>query len=254
MRLEHALDPGRADPTLEALDDALALHEGKGRHGLYAEVFRQLGLFVDVDLPHLKALALRARDVRDEALHSPRGAGVGGAEEDEQRQGVTVHDRCLSPAKRLLNREPRDGVYTPDAMWEWYRIGLSLGLGIGIGGLCSALAAPRRTLVALVAVVAAAIGAAIGYAIGGWHEAVAGGIGGALGAAAVAPLVVGALRRGGTRGGTAVLVGLASLLLAALALIPVVGFLEAVGLPAFGARARRREGERYAGLRSLARD
>jgi hypothetical protein len=49
-------------------------------------------------------------------------------------------------------------------------------------------------------------------------------------------------------------VGLASLLLAALALIPVVGFLEAVGLPAFGARARRREGERYAGLRSLARD
>jgi hypothetical protein len=139
-------------------------------------------------------------------------------------------------------------------MWEWYRIGLSLGLGIGIGGLCSAVAAPRRALVAVVAVIAAVGGAAVGYAIGGWHEAVAGGIGGALGAAVVAPFVAGALKRGGTRGGTTVLVGLASLLLAALALIPVVGFLEAVGLPVLGVRARRREGERYAGLRSLARD
>jgi hypothetical protein len=139
-------------------------------------------------------------------------------------------------------------------MWEWYRIGLSLGLGIGIGGLLAALAAPRRALVVVVAALAAAAGAGAGYAIGGWHEAVAGGIGGALGAVVIATFVAGALRRGGTRGGTAVLVGLASLVLAALALIPVVGFLEAIGLPALGARARRHEGERYAGLRSLARD
>jgi hypothetical protein len=139
-------------------------------------------------------------------------------------------------------------------MWEWYRIGLSLGLGIGIGGLLSALAAPRRGLIVLVAALAAAAGAGAGYAIGGWHEAVAGGAGGALGAVVVAAFVAGALRRGGTRGGTAVLVGLASLVLGALALIPVVGFLEAVVLPALGARARRHEGDRYAGLRSLARD
>jgi len=37
-------------------------------------------------------------------------------------------------------------------------------------------------------------------------------------------------------------------------LIPFVGFLEAVALPALAGRARRRQPERYAGLRSLARD
>ena len=41
---------------------------------------------------------------------------------------------------------------------------------------------------------------------------------------------------------------------AALGLIPGVGYLEALALPALGARIRRRGGERYAGLRILARD
>src|SRR6476660_5560961 len=94
--------------------------------------------------------------------------------------GFIVTD--LSPANRTLNRVPGGGVYTLREMWEWYRIGLSLGLGIGLGGLLSAVAAPRRGLVFVVAAVAAAGGAGGGYAIGGWHEAVAGGVGGALGA------------------------------------------------------------------------
>jgi len=139
-------------------------------------------------------------------------------------------------------------------MWEAYRIGLSLGLGIGIGGLLSALTAPRRWAAVAVVLLAAALGAAVGYAIGGWHESLAGAIGGALGAGVVATLVAGTLSRGGTRAGTAAMVGLASLVLAALALIPIVGYLEAVALPAVAARARRRRPERYAGLRSLARD
>jgi hypothetical protein len=42
--------------------------------------------------------------------------------------------------------------------------------------------------------------------------------------------------------------------LALLAFIPLVGYLEAVALPVLGARLRRREPARYAGLRSLARD
>jgi hypothetical protein len=67
-------------------------------------------------------------------------------------------------------------------------------------------------------------------------------------------VVRGALRRGGTTGGTGILVGLAGVGLAALALVPVVGYLEAIGIPAFAARLRRRQPERYAGLRSLARD
>ena len=46
----------------------------------------------------------------------------------------------------------------------------------------------------------------------------------------------------------------AAIVVAALALIPGVGYLEALALPALGARLRRRGGERYAGLRILARD
>jgi hypothetical protein len=41
---------------------------------------------------------------------------------------------------------------------------------------------------------------------------------------------------------------------AALALIPVVGYLEGALLPLLGARLRRRAGSTYAGLRILARD
>ena len=42
--------------------------------------------------------------------------------------------------------------------------------------------------------------------------------------------------------------------LAAVAWIPVVGYLEATLLPALAARLRGRADERYAGLRSLAKD
>ncbi|HVS84053.1 MAG TPA: hypothetical protein VHD91_00310, partial [Gaiellaceae bacterium] len=63
-----------------------------------------------------------------------------------------------------------------------------------------------------------------------------------------------ALRRGGTRGGTAALVGVAGILVAALGLVPVLGYLEALALPAVAARLRRTQPERYAGLRTLAKD
>jgi hypothetical protein len=140
-------------------------------------------------------------------------------------------------------------------MWEWYRIGLSLGLGLGLGALLAGLLAARRIeLIAVLSAAAVAAGAAVGYALGGWQEAIAGGAGGALGALVAARLVRGTLERGGTRGGTATLVGLGGLILAALALVPAVGYLEALALPALAARARGRRVERVAGLRSLARD
>jgi hypothetical protein len=47
---------------------------------------------------------------------------------------------------------------------------------------------------------------------------------------------------------------IAALVLAILAWIPVFGYIEAVLVPALAARLRRRAPERYAGLRSLARD
>jgi hypothetical protein len=140
-------------------------------------------------------------------------------------------------------------------MWELYRNGLSLGLGIAIGGGLSALLAPRRALLGVVATVAAAAAASLGYfVIDDWSEAVAGAAGAVLGTLAAATIVGGALTRGGTRGGTAVLILVAALGLAALAFIPFVGFLEAVVLVFLIVRARRRRPGRYAGLRSLARD
>jgi hypothetical protein len=90
--------------------------------------------------------------------------------------------------------------------------------------------------------------------LAGWPEAVGGAVGGFLGGGAAGPVVAGTLRRGGTRGGTAALVTVAALVGAALALIPLVGYLEAVAVPALAARLRRRAGGRYAGLRILARD
>ncbi len=78
-----------------------------------------------------------------------------------------------------------------------------------------------------------------------------GAVAGAFGTAIVA---TGALRRGGTRGGVAVLVGVVSIAGAAIAFIPVAGVLEAVAMPLLALRLRRKTPERYAGLRTLARD
>ena len=137
-------------------------------------------------------------------------------------------------------------------MGDWYAIGLCAGIGVAAGVLASGvLAGPRRALPAILALGVAA-GIVTGSLVDNWDEAVAGAVGGLAGAAC-APVVSGALRRGGTRLGTALLVGLGALALAALALVPVVGYLEVVALPALALRMRGRAGERYAGLRSLAK-
>ena len=47
--------------------------------------------------------------------------------------------------------------------------------------------------------------------------------------------------------------GSPALVLAALALVPVVGYVEGVVVPLLGLRIRRRAAERYAGLRTLAK-
>jgi hypothetical protein len=135
-------------------------------------------------------------------------------------------------------------------MGDWYSIGILVGLGAAIG--LATTGAVRRVLPALVVAVAISVG--IGFAFGQWDEAVGGFAGAACGALGSAPLVAGALRRGGTRGGTAALLALVSLIGAALAFVPVVGYLEALAVPLLGARLRRHSPDRHAGLRSLARD
>jgi uncharacterized membrane protein len=137
-----------------------------------------------------------------------------------------------------------------DGVGDWYTIGILVGLGAAIGVAATGIL--RRALVG--AVVAIAVAVAIGFAFGQWDEAVGGLAGAACGALGSAPIIGGALRRGGTRGGTAILLALVSLVGAALAFVPVVGYLEAVAVPLLGARLRRRSPDRHAGLRTLARD
>jgi hypothetical protein len=132
----------------------------------------------------------------------------------------------------------------------WYWIGTSAGLGAALGVL--AVGVLRDLRVAFpVALVAAA---AVGWLLAELAGAVAGGIGGVLGTVGAAPTVHGALARGGTRSGTALLVAVGALVLAALSFVPVLGYLVALAVPVLGLRARRRAGERHAGLRILARD
>jgi len=135
-------------------------------------------------------------------------------------------------------------------MGAWYTIGIVVGLGAACGILAAALV-PRIAVAAFVAVVA---GVLIGFLAFDWDEGIGGAVGGLLGGVGATPVVAGALRRGGTRGGTAALVGVGALVAAGLAFVPVLGYLEAAALPALGLRLRRREPERHAGLRTLARD
>ena len=94
----------------------------------------------------------------------------------------------------------------------------------------------------------------MGTFIDDWTELVAGAAGGVVGAAGVAIIVAGALRRGGTRAGLALIVAAVAVGLAVLAFVPIVGYLEAVALPVLAVRLRRTQAERYAGLRTLAKD
>jgi len=138
-------------------------------------------------------------------------------------------------------------------MTDWYTVGLFAGLGVAVGIAVVGVLGGRR-FAWLAPLIAAILGAALGLALADVEEAVAGGIGGVLGAFGAAELVRGALSRGGTRLATGFFVVLGALLVALLAFVPVLGYVEAVAVPALGVRMRRRAGKRYAGLRMLARD
>jgi hypothetical protein len=141
-------------------------------------------------------------------------------------------------------------------MGAWYWIGVAAGLGAAAGVL---LAGMLRIALIAVAVIAAAVGAGIGFAVdawqpGSWGDVAAGAAGAFAAAFGAAQIVRGALRRGGTATGTALIVAGAAALVAVLAWVPALGYVEAVALPALAARLRKRQPERYAGLRTLARD
>ena len=139
-------------------------------------------------------------------------------------------------------------------MGDWYTIGLALGIGTALGTLFAGLLSSTPLGRAAAIVLAGAAGAVVGFLIDDWTELLAGAIGGVVGAAAAVVIVSGAFRRGGTRTGLALIVAALAAGLAGLALIPGAGYLEAVALPLLAVRLRRSQADRYAGLRSLARD
>jgi hypothetical protein len=141
-------------------------------------------------------------------------------------------------------------------MGSWYWIGVAAGVGTGVGIAIGALIPEGRpgVGVSVAAVLAVAAGIGVGLLVGDWAEAAAGGIGGLLGALASVPVVAGALRRGGTRLGLAVLVALGGVIVAGVAFIPVLGYAEAVAIPLFAHWVSRRPPDRHAGLRILAKD
>jgi hypothetical protein len=135
-----------------------------------------------------------------------------------------------------------------------YWIGVFLGLGLAIGVLLAGLLGASRAGFLAAIAVAAVAGFLLGIWLGDEPEAASGAIGGIFGAASAGEVVRGALRRGGARLGTALLVAAAAAAVALLALVPLVGYVETLALPLLAARMRRRQPERYAGLRTLARD
>jgi hypothetical protein len=138
-------------------------------------------------------------------------------------------------------------------MGGWYWIGVAAGLGAGVGIALAALV-PEGIYAGLAVLLGIAAGIGIGLLVGDWAEAAGGGTGGLLGAVASTPVVIGALRAGGTRLGVAALVALAGLVVAALAFVPALGYAEAALAPLAALRLRGRAGRRYAGLRILAKD
>jgi hypothetical protein len=136
---------------------------------------------------------------------------------------------------------------------DWYWWGLAAGLGVGIGLVLAGVLAWSKAAVAATIVLAAGAGLGIGLALGEWDEAVACAVGGALGALGGAPFLRRSVKAGGTRAGTAFLLCAAGLAAGGLALVPGLGYVEAIVLPVLGLRLSTRGPKRYAGLRTLAR-
>jgi hypothetical protein len=126
-------------------------------------------------------------------------------------------------------------------LFDWYWLGVSAGLGVAAGTAAGWIqSAGARVLGAIAFALAALVGVFVAFFVAGWGPAIW------AGAATVAWI---ALRRL-----TGAAFPAAFLAFALLAFVPLVGYLEAVTAPLVGSRLRRRAGEKYAGLRVLAKD
>jgi hypothetical protein len=136
---------------------------------------------------------------------------------------------------------------------DWYEIGVALGLGLAAGLLLAGALAGWRYGLIVSSLGALAIGVAAGLLVKGWLGLPGSVLGALIGAVSASIVARGALRRGATPGGTAFIIASAAVAVALLALVPVAGYVLAVVVPALAARRARREPERHAGLRTLAK-
>lgn len=138
-------------------------------------------------------------------------------------------------------------------MGDWYEIGVAVGIGVAAGIAFAGVLAGLRFGYATTLLGAIVVGVAAGLLVNGWIGVGGGIVGAVIGSVSAASIVRGANRRGATQGGTAFLLIGAAIVLALLALIPVVGYLEALLMPVIAARRTRHGPDKYAGLRSLAK-
>ncbi len=147
----------------------------------------------------------------------------------------------------------RGAVRTIPRVGDWYEVGITLGLGVAVGLLLAGVLAAWRYGFVASTVGALVIGVVAGLLVRGWIGLPGGIVGALIGAVSASLIARGALRRGATPGGTAFLVGSAAIVVALLALIPVVGYVLAVVVPVVAIRRVRQEPARHAGLRTLAK-
>jgi len=138
-------------------------------------------------------------------------------------------------------------------MGDWYEIGITVGIGLAAGIAFAGVLAGLRFGFATTLLGAVVVGIAAGLLVNDWIGAAGGVVGAGIGAVSPPAVVRGAGRRGATPGGTALLLLGAAIVVGLLALIPVVGYVEAVVLPVVAVRRARSGPEKYAGLRSLAK-
>jgi hypothetical protein len=141
---------------------------------------------------------------------------------------------------------------------DWYEIGMVLGLGLAAGVFFAGVVGAWRVGWLVSVVGSVAVGVVAGLLVRVWLDTgglpVPGGVvGGVIGSVSAGVIARGALRRGGTGGGTAFLLVSASVMIGLLALIPVAGYVMAVVLPLLAVRRTRGRPERYAGLRTLSK-
>ncbi|WP_411278197.1 hypothetical protein [Gaiella sp.] len=138
-------------------------------------------------------------------------------------------------------------------MGEWYEIGVTVGIGVAAGVAFAGVLAGLRFGFASTVLGAVVVGVVAGMLINGWIGVGGGIVGAVIGSVSAASIVRGASRRGATVSGTALLLIGAAIVVGLLALIPVVGYVEALLMPLIAARRARQGPDKYAGLRSLAK-